>query len=131
VFPVSDDVGECRSQVHWNGRPRKPRCSRWNFDSIYDRTGVTTTSGLLAAILCFRLRRIGIQAGMESHQTASVDMWLLRVRYVGNFTVIICYIMTYSGLLQNLQGFRFRPPFLIQTVRCDFRFMSAACATVF
>ncbi len=28
-------------------------CSRWNFDSIYYRTGVITTSGLAAAILQF------------------------------------------------------------------------------
>ena len=47
------DKSPCRRHVRWNGRPRKPRCSRWNFVSTCCRTGVTTTSGLAAAILTF------------------------------------------------------------------------------
>ncbi len=53
---VSDEVGAYRSQVRWNGRPRKLRYSILNYDAVFSRTRVTSTSGLAAAILRFRCR---------------------------------------------------------------------------
>jgi hypothetical protein len=54
AFPVSDDIGGCQTRVYRSGRHRKCRSSISNFASFYYRTRDTSTSGLAAAILCFR-----------------------------------------------------------------------------
>ncbi len=83
-FPMLDDVGECRRHVRWNGRPLKPRCSRWNLVSMYYRNGVKTTSGLAAAILRFRCRPMTVDIRLMSY----LQHWLMIGRTVLNFYVI-------------------------------------------